>query len=200
MAVVVSVRLVWRTARTCVVAPAAGAFWLADKVVAWAEARFDNRDPFADVDHVKQQAPEPVPASQVALPTPTVPPAPLSLPPDEALRALHTQYPDLPCTHVRWHLADDGVLGEVNALDADEAGQRRIVETYAVVLSAPVTETVAGAHVTVAVMGAFADVTVTVAAVLIHDDTVPLPMYREAAGTLTTQAIPDDVLRGVIAA
>lgn len=199
----VSARLIWRGVRPCLVAPVAGAGWLLDKAVAWAEVRFDGGDPFVDV----TLADEPAPAPQLALPAAAVEPAPLSLPPDQALRALHGQYPDLPGSFVHWHICGDGVLGEVNALDADEAGQRRIVDMYAAVLAAPVTEDTTDAHVTVSVVGVFASVAFTVAAVLLHDDTMPLPVFDAAAAdptvgdaTLTTQHIPERVLAEVVGA
>lgn len=130
-----------------------------------------------------------------------------SLTAEQALRVLHGQHPHLPGAHVRWHLFDGAVAGEVHALDADEEGQREIVGQYAAVLAAEMSEHPDGSHVIVAVVGAFADVAFTVAAVLIHDDTMPLPVFDEAAAdptvgdaTLTTQHIPERVLAEVVGA
>jgi hypothetical protein len=169
--------------------------WLVERTL----GRFDHRDPFADVALDPQTTvPDPLPA-----PAPVEPadpqPAPAPLAPKQALFTLHGRHPHLPAADVHWRI-DDAVAGEVYALAADEVGQRRIVAAYADVLAVPVTEHVDGAHVTVSATGVFEGCAVTVAAVLIHDDTMPLPAYREAASTLTTQAIPDEVIQGVIAA
>lgn len=162
-------------------------------VAEWRKNQFGD-DVWAQVDAENPQAtsPDPVPA---ALPAPVEEPqkpVPLVLSPLDVLPVLHGQHPHLPGEHVRWHVYEGHVAGEVYALDVDEVGQRRIVEGYAQVFGAPVTETTDGKHVTVAVMGGFADVTVTVTAVLINDDTMPLPVFEDAAADPT---IGDDTLR-----
>lgn len=127
-------------------------------------------------------------------------PVPLPLTPEQALRVLHGQHPHLQSSHVRWHFHDGAVFGEVNSLDVDEDGQRRIVNQYAAALAAEPDEVEDGIHITVSASGVYAAVKLRVAAVLIHDPTMPLPAYREAAGTLSTQAIPDDALTEAVGA
>lgn len=195
------VRAVARWARTG--RDAAARVWA--RLVERARDRFEREDPFAGVTLDPQAtSPDPVPAPE---PIEEPEPAPLSLTPDQVLPVLHTQHPHLPAAHVRWHVYDGGVYGQVNSLDADEGGQRRIVGMYAKALAAPVAEQVDGVHVTVAVAGAFGDQTVTVAAVLLHDDTLPLPVFAETTqdptlqdDTQSTQALPDELVREVVSA
>lgn len=176
------------------------------RLIERAKERFADPDLFAGVDLDPQAtSPDPVPAPTPAMEEPE--PAPLTLTPGQVLPVLHTHHSHLPAAHVRWHIYDGAVAGEVNALDADEDGQRQIVAQYAKALAVPVAEHVDGAHVTVAAVGVFADVTVTVSAVLIHDDTMPLRVFEEAAAdptvgddTLSTQSIPESALVGVGAA
>lgn len=180
--VMVPVRVVWRSLR-----PA----W-APVVDMWARLveRLGDRseDPPADMSFAPQvTSPDPVPA-----PVEEQEPIQEPLTPEQAFRALHDQNPHLPVGHVRWHFFDGAVVGEVYVLDASEAGQREIVGQYAGVLSADLSEHADGPHLIVAVVGEFAKLTFTVAAVLIHDDRMPLPVFDEAAADPT---IGDDTLR-----
>lgn len=167
------------------------------RLVERATERFEAGDPFAGV-HLDPQvtSPDPIPT-----PVPVVEPepAPVTLTPEQALPVLHTQHPHLPHSHIRWHVLDAGVHGEVNALDLDEDGQRRAVTAYAAVFGVGVVEDDDGDRVTVSATGEFASVPVTVTAVFPHVTTIPLRVYRESASTQETQQIPDEVLREVIA-
>lgn len=191
--VLVPVRLVWRG--TCAAwAPVAGAW---TRLVAWAQARFDRRDEFADVTLAPQDTtPDPLPA--LAAPVEELEePAQEPLPPADALHVLHDRHPNLPGTHLNWRIYDGAVTGEVRALDVDEDGQRAIVAQYATALGSEVTEHPDGVHMSVVAHGDFAGVRFVIAAVLIVDDAMPLPAYREAAGTLETQEISEQVLAEV---
>lgn len=193
-ALLVPARLVWRWSR----AGRAAAGRALRPLVERLGERFEDRDPFADV-HLSPQAtsPDPMPAPP-AVEEPE--PAPLSLSPDQVLPVLHTQCPHLPVAHVLWHVSDMGVTGEVNALEADASTRRQIVGMFADALAAPVAEGPDGEHVTVYASGEVGDVPVTVTAVLLHDDTIPLRVYRESASTQETQALPDELVEAVVAA
>lgn len=205
---VLSVRWAWRTARACLVAPAAGVIWLADKVVAWAESRFDERDPFADVELApRDTTPDPVPVLAAPVEEPDEPAIQGPLTPAEAHWALHQQHPDLPRDRVRWHFFDGAIGGEVDVLSVGEVGQRATVARYAEAFGAKVTERPDDTHVVVGTVGEFANVTITVTAVILHDDTIPLRVFEEAAAdptigdaTQTTQALSDEVLAEVVGA
>lgn len=202
----VPARVVWRAARACLVAPAAGVRWLADRVVAWAEARFDSRDPFADEPLTQVTSPDPIPAALPAPAEPTAPePEPLYLTPREAYTSLHTVHPLLPVHCIRWHFGGDNIHGEVNSLDCKPIEQRAAVNGYAAALQAQVRERDAGdGHTLLTATGVHAGVTVIVTAVLLVDDTLPLRVFEEAVedetldDTLTTQAIPERVLAEVL--
>ncbi|TYK45215.1 hypothetical protein [Actinomadura decatromicini] len=202
--VIVPSRLVWRSARAAW--SPVGRSWR--RLVERAQARFERRDPFAEVRLAPQRtSPDPVPALAAAPVPPTAAPVEQPSTPEQAVRALHGQHPHLPGAKLHWRFGVNAVAGEVNALDADEAGQRDIVTAYAGVLAAPVDEVAEGAHVTVSTTGAFASVAFTITAVLLLDDTMPLPVFEEAAAdptvgddTLSTQAIPDKVLAEVVSA
>lgn len=187
--VLVPVRLVYRWTRAAW-APVAGGW---SQLVEWAKARFERRDEFADVTLASPQktAPDPIPV----LAAPVVEePAQEPLAPADALHVLHDQHPNLPGMEVHWRIYDGAVTGEVDTLVADETRQREIVAQYAKVFASEVSEHPDGVHVSVVAHSDFAGVRFVVAAVLIDDDTMPLPAYREAAGTLTTQEISEEVL------
>lgn len=201
----VPARVVWRAARACLVAPAAGVRWLADQVVAWAEARFDSRDPFADEPLALVTSPDPLPAALPAHAAPEPAPEPLHLTPREALASFHTVHPLLPAENLRWNLGADSAHGEVSSLDCSPAQQRKAVEDYADAFGTQWKERDAGdGHTLLTATGVHAGVTVIVTAVLLVDDTLPLRVYDEAAedetltDTLTTQAIPERVLAEVL--
>lgn len=200
----VPARFVWRAARACLVGPAAGVRWLTGRVVAWAEARFDSRDPFADEPLTLVTSPDPIPA---ALPAPVedaapeFKPEPLRLTPREALASFHTVHPLLPAENLRWNLGADSVHGEVSSLDCSPAQQRKAVEDYADAFGTQWKERDAGdGHTLLTATGVHAGVTVIVTAVLLVDDTLPLRVYREATSTQETQAIPQEVLEQVMSA
>lgn len=199
----VPVRIGWRGVRGAWT-PVAEAW---TRLIERLRERFENTDPFAGVSFAASTtSPDPIPA----LPAPVEEPqetAQERLTAEQALRALHGQHPHLPGAHIRWHLFDGAVAGEVYALDATEAGQRNLVQQYADALAAEVTEHPDGPHVTVATVGVFAGVTFTIAAVLLHDDTMPLRVFDEAAAdptvgdaTLSTQQIPESLLAEVVGA
>lgn len=169
------------------------------RLVERATERFEVGDPFAGVTLDPQAtSPDPIPTpAPVEAVEPE--PAPLTLTPEQVLPVLHTQHPHLPLVHVLWHVTGLGVSGEANALDADADARRRIVGMFADVLAAPVEEAQDDEHLTVYVSSEIGGVPFTVAAVFTHDDTIPLRVYRESASTQETQAIPDEVLREVIA-
>ena len=193
--VLVPVRLVWRGTRAAWT-PVAGA-WA--RLVASAQARFDRRDEFSDVPLASPQdtAPDPVPVLAATVEDPKEPAAQEPLTPADALHVLHEQQPHLPGMEVHWRIYDGAVTGEVDALAADETRQREIVAQYADVFASEVDERPDGARLSVFAAGDFANVRFVIAAVLIHDDTMPLPAYREAVGTLETQEISDEVLTAV---
>lgn len=198
----VPARFVWRASRACFLAPVDGVRWLTDRVVAWAEARFDSRDPFADEPLTQVTSPDPIP---VALPAPAEPeapePAPVYLTPREAYTSLHTVHPLLPGHCIRWHFGGDNIHGEVNSLDCNPLEQRAAVNGYADALQVKVREQDAGdGHTLLTATGVHAGVTVIVTAVLLVDDTLPLRVYREATSTQETQAIPQEVLEQVMSA
>jgi hypothetical protein len=200
-------RVVWRAARACLAAPVAGVRWLTDRVVAWAEARFDSRDPFTDEPLAQVTSPDPIPT---ALPAPAEPaperePEPLYLTPREAFHALRTEHPYLPADCIRWHFGADNLHGEVNTLDCGPVQQRAVVNGYAYILGTEVRERDAGdGHILLTATGVYAGVTVIVTAVLLVDDTIPLRVFEEAAedetltDTLTTQAISPKALAEVL--
>jgi hypothetical protein len=97
-------------------------------------------------------------------------------------------------------VSEAGVSGEVNALEADAYTRRRIVEMFADALAAPVAEEPDGEHVTVYATADVGTVPVTVAAVLLADEAVPLRVYRESASAQDTQQLPDDLIREVVSA
>lgn len=173
------------------------------RLVERAKDRFDAEDPFAGV-HLDPQAtsPDPVPAP-VEEEEPG--PAPLPLTPQQVLPVLRTQHPHLPVAHVLWHVNDLGVSGEVNALEADADARRRIVELFADALAAPVEEAPDGDVLTVYAAGEVGTVPVTVAAVLLAEEAVPLSVYAEAVqdptltDTQSTQRLPDDLVEEVLA-
>ena len=191
--VLVPVRMVGRWARAAWAAVAA----LCVRVTERARARFDDRDPFADVTLAPQDTtPDPIPvlaAPVVEMEEPVQEP----LTPADAFEALHAHQANLPRAEIYWRFYDGAVTGEVDALAADENRQREIVARYATALGSEVSEHPDGVHVSVVAHGDFAGVRFVVAAVLIVDDTMPLPAYREAAGTLTTQEISEEVLTAV---
>lgn len=193
--VLVPVRLVWRGTRTAWT-PVADA-WA--RLVAWAQARFDRRDEFADVALASPQdtAPDPVPVLAAPIEEPEEPAVLEPLAPGDALHVLHEQHPHLPGMEVHWRIYDGAVTGEVDALAADETRQREIVAQYADVFASEVNERPDRARLSVFAAGDFANVRFVIAAILIHDDTMPLPAYREAVGTLETQEISDEVLTAV---
>ncbi|MGI5414283.1 hypothetical protein [Actinomadura luteofluorescens] len=193
--VLVPVRLVWRGTRTAWT-PVAGA-WA--RLVAWAEARFDRRDESADVPLASPQetTSDPVPALAAPVEEPAAPAVQEPLTPEDAFEELHAQHPTLPRTKIYWSFWDGAVTGKVDALAADEAGQRAIVAEYAAVFAGEVGESPDGPRLSVFTSGDFANVRFVIAAILIHDDTMPLPAYREAVGTLETQEISDEVLTAV---
>ena len=188
--VLVPVRMVGRWARAAWAAVAA----LCVRVTERARARFDDRDPFADVTLAPQaRTPDPIPL----LAAPVVEPEEARqepLAPADALHALHDRHPELPGDHLNWRLYYGAVSGEVRSLDVDEEGQRQIVAQYATVFATEVSPHVDGLHVSLVAHGEFANVRFTVVAVLIDDDTMPLPAYREAASTLDTQEISERAL------
>lgn len=203
MALVVSAWLIWRSLRPA--CKPVGEAW--SRLVETLKQRFKNTDPFAGVAFAASTtSPDPV----AALPAPVEDEQETELgplTPEQAFRAIHDRNPHLPASHVRWHFFDGAVAGEVYALDASEDGQREIVKQYAGVFSAAMSEHADGPHLIVAVVGEFANVAFTVAAVLLHDDTMPLPVFDEAAAdptvgddTLTTQHIPERVLAEVVGA
>lgn len=196
----VPARVVWRAARACFLAPVDGVRWMAAKVVAWAEARFDSRDPFADEPLAQVTSPDPIPAALPAPAEPTAPePEPLCLTPREAFHALRTEHPYLPADCLRWHFGADNIHGEVSALDCGPVQQRAVVNGYAYVLGTEVRERDAGdGHILLTATGVYAGVTVIVTAVQVADDTIPLRVYREATSTQETQAIPERVLAEVL--
>lgn len=199
----VPVRLVWRAARACFVTPVVGVKWLADRVVAWAEARFDGRDPFADEPLASVTSPDPIPA---ALPAPIEAPArrPLRLTPNDAAAALHAEHPHLPWQVLEWRLGDD-VHGQVRSLDCGPDRMRSVVSLYAEALGvAPREDKADEGRAVLTATGEYAGVLFIVSAVFIAEDTLPLRVYAEAAvdetldDTLTTQAIPERVLAEVL--
>jgi hypothetical protein len=112
---------------------------------------------------------------------------------------LHTQHPHLPILQVLWDVNARGVSGEVNPLEADTDGRRRIVAMFADALDAPVEEEHDDEHATVYVTSEIGTVPFTVAAVIPRADTIPLRVYRESASAQETQALSDEVLREVMA-
>jgi hypothetical protein len=193
----VSVRPVCRSARAAWTPAAEAWAW----VLAWAKARFERRDPFADVPLAAPQetAPDPIPVLTAPVAEPE-PPTQGPLEPADALHALHDQHPELPGDLLNWRLYDGAVTGEVRALDVDETRQREIVADYAKVFASEVSEHPDRDHLSVVAHTDFAGVRFVVAAILIDGDTMPLPAYREAASTLDTQQIPDEVLAEVVGA
>jgi hypothetical protein len=189
--VLVPVRLVCRWTSAAWTAVAA----LCERATEWARARFDDRDPFADVTLTSPQETAPDPIAVLAAPV-VEPEEPVQEPlaPADALHALHDQHPNLPGDLLNWRLYYGAVSGEVRSLDVDEDGQRAIVAQYADVFATEVSPHVDGPRVSLVAHGEFAGVRFTVVAVLIEDDTMPLPAYRQAAGTLTTQEISEEVL------
>lgn len=173
------------------------------RLVERARTRFDAEDPWAGV-HLDPQAtsPDPIPAPPVEE---EPEPAPLVLTPEQVLPVLHTQHPHLPVAHVLWHVSDAGVSGEVNALEASAGGRRQIVEMFAEALAAPVAEQPDGDVLTVYATTEVGTVPVTVAAVLVTEETVPLGVYEETTQDPTlqddaqaTQALPPELVEAVM--